>query len=344
MKHPDMERGVEERLIHAQAQVDSIRDRYHLSDDDLAFEADMSVTEDQVVWEEEVKVLEEERQHIVDCIEHSERHCQEYIGRQQLIILPELRSLPVPRPATPPRTMPKKRLLSVCVPTRRFKSHIGPGKFQDVRASRAAEIRERRRLELSADVAKTDVKTWVSESWNADMDCSEDGVDGVSMDLGYEDEKDNKSDSESFAADVIVCERSYANGDPREVQWDNLTKVLWANVAVDGVRRSLKMEHPSHAPSSTTAPKVRLFDELLPSCCPADTMNVLSDGAEVVDEEFCACTCGKPLALPGPTEVNEDRDCIRWFEVGEVVVVGVVDTAADHQNWRRLDGNMFEKE
>ncbi|KAJ7112828.1 hypothetical protein C8R43DRAFT_1118800 [Mycena crocata] len=73
-----MKLAVEQRMIKAQLQVDSIRNRYDLDDEDLAFEAEMRPSEEAVCWEEELKVLEEERRLIICCIEHSEKFCEAY--------------------------------------------------------------------------------------------------------------------------------------------------------------------------------------------------------------------------------------------------------------------------
>ncbi|KAJ7121796.1 hypothetical protein C8R43DRAFT_959570 [Mycena crocata] len=202
----------------------------------------------------------------------------------------------------------------------------------------AAEIQERRRLELSAaDAAKDDNKTWVSESWNEGMDSllqpqatsqleEADGVDGVSMDLGYDDENDDHSDSElTNASSIIVCDRSYARGDPREAQWDSLTQILWANTMVagitswDGLQRSIEMEHPSHAPSSTTTPKIGLFNEAHDS---VDMKDSVGSDVEVQVVKLKFGIYRKLLAPLDPAEIDADSDC--WFQIRKVVVIVVV--------------------
>ncbi|KAJ7147714.1 hypothetical protein C8R43DRAFT_953071 [Mycena crocata] len=64
---------VEKRQIEAKAQVEAIRDRYGL-DDDLAFEADMLITPDAILWEEEVNVLAEEHRRILLMLDYCEKH------------------------------------------------------------------------------------------------------------------------------------------------------------------------------------------------------------------------------------------------------------------------------
>ncbi|KAJ7121759.1 hypothetical protein C8R43DRAFT_1136440 [Mycena crocata] len=70
--------AVEQRIIQAQAQLDSSRDRYDLDDEDLAFEVEMRPSEEFIVWEEELEVLKEECRQIICCIEYSRKFCEAY--------------------------------------------------------------------------------------------------------------------------------------------------------------------------------------------------------------------------------------------------------------------------
>ncbi|KAJ7149779.1 hypothetical protein C8R43DRAFT_1128269 [Mycena crocata] len=64
---------VETRQIAAEAQLLVIRDRYSL-DDDLVFEAELRLSADAILWEEEREVLAEELRRVVTAIEYCENH------------------------------------------------------------------------------------------------------------------------------------------------------------------------------------------------------------------------------------------------------------------------------
>ncbi|KAJ7108377.1 hypothetical protein C8R43DRAFT_962923 [Mycena crocata] len=273
--------ALEQRMTKAQAELDSIRDRYDLDDDDLAFEVEMRPSEEAVCWDAELEILKEERRRIISCIEHSEKFCEEYnvadLSKAPLYPEPEEEEEylvaadyiagepPPPSPISP--TMPKKKPV-----LRQLRRAHSPAPSTD----RGAEVRERRRLEVADATNAGDVKTWVSDSWNAAMDGflesdtpgdaeePDDAVDGVSMDSGLSDESDSQSDS--LDATQIVCQRSYPRGDPLEAAWDALTIRLWPMYEMPaGVRQSLHMEHPSRSPRKAEMPKVQLFEGILTS-------------------------------------------------------------------------------
>ncbi|KAJ7167288.1 hypothetical protein C8R43DRAFT_1121725 [Mycena crocata] len=280
--------AVEERMIQAQAQLDSIRDRYELDDDDLAFEVEMRPSEEAVCWEAELEILKEERRQIIRCIEHSEKFCETYIVqfpepeeeeeapmREPISRTAAVDCPSTARPLPTSLTMPKKKC--VLKQLRKPPSHA-PHSMATETHSTANEIRERRRLAAdatnAADAANAgEVKTWVSDSWDAAMDSllelhtsgdvevPDDTVDGVSMDLGFDDDQD--SDYELLDATQIVCHRSFPRGDPLEAEWDALTYRLWPNYEMPaGVRHSIEMEHPHRPSRNAGIPKHQLFSTI----------------------------------------------------------------------------------
>ncbi|KAJ7157911.1 hypothetical protein C8R43DRAFT_948752 [Mycena crocata] len=210
---------LEIRQIEAQAQLYSIRDRFPLEDDDLAFEAEMELSEEAMVWASELETLKEEHRRMMSCIEHSEKHSEQYSRIRQ---------------ASPTAT--------------------------EIEMRDHQERRERRQGELRVDITNSDVKTWVSEAWDAAMESLldlafpgdlNDAADEVSMDLGYDDDEDEDQDQSSPDALKIVCERSFARGDPLEAQWDALTKWMWQkNEMPAGVRHSIEMAHAFRRPKN----------------------------------------------------------------------------------------------
>ncbi|KAJ7176284.1 hypothetical protein C8R43DRAFT_943073 [Mycena crocata] len=221
---------------------------------------------------------------------------------------------------------------------------------------RGAEIRERRRLEAADATNAGDVKTWVSDSWNEAMDgfmepqasgsvlffffCMSDvgfsgaeeladTADGVSMDSGLSDESDCESDSDSLDATRIVCERSYARGDPLEAAWDALTLRLWPSYEMPaGVRHSLQIEHSFRPPRILETPKVQVFETL---STPSDFG---AGGSCNKGQEGSAVECGTPdklvlelrtsgemFAPLDPTYVDKGFNSIAWFQVRQVVII-----------------------
>ncbi|KAJ7122601.1 hypothetical protein C8R43DRAFT_1136224 [Mycena crocata] len=279
----EMKLVLEERRTEAQAQLDSIRNRFDLDDDDLAYEVEMGLAEEAMVWAGELETLEWEHQYIQRCIRHSERHTEPYVPQfpqpeeeEPIVHVPIHLSAPDNglgfrrncsryKLAHPPHgNMRKKRILR--------KPSAPQDTPTEIQQRTISEIRERRRLE-AVDATNTEVgATWVSGSWNAAMDGflepeaprdveePDDPEDGVSMDSGLSDESDG---ADSVDPSRIICERSYPRGDPLGAEWDALTDRLWPIYQMPaGMRHSVQMEHPSRPPRNAEIPKVQLFESI----------------------------------------------------------------------------------
>ncbi|KAJ7170308.1 hypothetical protein C8R43DRAFT_944827 [Mycena crocata] len=263
---------------------------HKLDDEDLAFEAEMRPSEEFVCWEQELEVLKEERRHIISCIEHSEKFCEVYKPEE------EEEEAATREPISVSDLIHLKNMWkdsdhynTESSPTTAQLANDAQEKTRLETAPKSTEIRERRRLEAAEASNAGDVKTtWVSDLWNAAMDSVVESE--APGDSGLSDESDLQSDS--LDATQIICDRSYPRGDPLEAVWDALTIRLWPNYEMPaGVRHSLPMEHPSRPPRNTEVPKH--FDSL------------------AVDL----------FAPRDPAQVNEDLNCIAWFEVRQVVVI-----------------------
>ncbi|KAJ7158022.1 hypothetical protein C8R43DRAFT_1119262 [Mycena crocata] len=317
-----MKLAVEQRIIAAQAQLDSIRDRYELDDEVLAFEAEMRPTEEAVLWSHELDVLTEERRKIIAVTEYNvaqpskavlypdseeeevatreplypsavDAAFRDYIDAEEPADYIPGVWLPLPAP-TPScylplnsQTMPKKK--RVLRQVRNLHKQV-PRCNDDVN-----EIRERRRLALTLDATSGSVET-VPDSWDTamhslldlpisrDVEDQGDATDGASMDAGYN--ESDECDSEPVDPARLVCERSFLRGDPIEARLEALSNWMWSpELMPPGVRHSIDMAHAYHRRrnSKTVKPKIQLFDSYVAT---SDSGSLSVDAGESLKEEI----------------------------------------------------------
>ncbi|KAJ7156816.1 hypothetical protein C8R43DRAFT_1125397 [Mycena crocata] len=237
---------LEQRQIEAQACIDSVRERYSLDDDDLAFKAEIALSEEMVRWEFERDMLAREHRLIINCIAASQRYATETAEHPGPYFPDEYRAEVSPtqifltqrrRKTAHSSVMGKKRKLLVAAHQRNQCARTS-----DTRAEIAL-----RRVEEQEEIARSTAELetqWESEAWNAAVDAAFRDVspgpplfcdflaknfpdsavpadDSMSMDLGYESSDAGSSNDDGieqhWSQRPIVCERS---GDAEQVSQD----------------------------------------------------------------------------------------------------------------------------